>query len=242
MFSRESQLHRPCPGRTGVTAVGRPSIQPQWLETPCCRHLAHLLPQKNLLLFKPSKIENQRLIKVQVSNMPASKCGGILGISASGTAPSKLAAIRWSYGSRPAWYSPGSQTPGTRSRPGCRRRVHFAAGQTWREEAPAVPRAQTPKPDPAPTSDPGLPGAQTQTPTEFQTPTQAWTLTPDPTPGLRPRPLAHPWSPKLQPNPDPPPNSSDPLNSRRPTPGPGLQPRPRPTRTPVRPPARLAAP
>lgn len=176
--------------------------------------------------------------------MPASKCGGILGISASATAPSKPAAIRWSYGSRPAWCSPGSQTPGTRSRPGSRRRVHFAAGQTWRGEAPAVPRAQTPKPDPAPTSDPGLPGAQTQTqtPTEFQTPTQAWTLTPDPTPGLRPRPLAHPWSPKLQSNPDPPSNSSDPLNSRRPTPGPGLQPRPRPTRTPVRPPARLAAP
>ena len=141
-----------------------------------------LAPTKNLLLFKPSKIENQRLVKVQVSNMPALKCGGILGISASGTAPSKLAAIRWSYGSRPAWCSRGSQTPGTRQPAGLQAARPFCSRSDLEERGACGPPrpdpqtrpssnfrpwpAQTPDPDPnrIPDSDPGLdPGPRPQT-------------------------------------------------------------------------------
>ena len=119
--------------------------------------------------------------------MPASKCGGILGISASGTAPSKLAAIRWSYGSRPAWCSRGSQTPGTRQPAGLQAARPFCSRSDLEERGACGPPrpdpqtrpssnfrpwpAQSPDPNRIPDSDPGLdPGPRPQTRTQAQTP------------------------------------------------------------------------
>ena len=99
--------------------------------------------------------------------MPASKCGGILGISASGTAPSKLAAIRWSYGSRPAWCSRGSQTPGTRQPAGLQAARPFCSRSDLEERGACGP----PRPDPQPSGtvlDSQGPGARPRTDPELR--------------------------------------------------------------------------
>ena len=151
----------------------------------------------------------------------------------------KLAVIRWSYGSRSAWCSQGSQTPGTRHPAGLQAARPFCSRSDLEGRGACGP----PRPDPQtrPNSNFRPWPAQTQTATEFQTPTQAWPLTPNPDSGPDPWPIPGPPNSSLTPT-HPPSNSSDRLNSRRPTPGLGLQPRPRPTRTPVRLLARLAAP
>uniref|UniRef100_A0A8C2RNE0 Uncharacterized protein n=1 Tax=Capra hircus TaxID=9925 RepID=A0A8C2RNE0_CAPHI len=138
-------------------------------------------------------------MKVQVSIMPASS---VEEYSGSQRVPLHLQAcshplvLRFSVGLvQPRFPDPGHSAPGRapggasilqQVRPGGERRLRSPAPRPSNPTQLQLQTLACPDPDRnrISDSDPGL--------------------APDPKPGLRPRPLAHPWSPKLQSNSDPP--------------------------------------